>query len=223
MNTRIENLLSEIATQMQGCLAKRDFESVTKFSTLLNRVQILQKRAIELNSELSDIETTLKGGHGDTAPKKVTEILQKLGPASEDPEEFGRAGHQTLRIEIDWRANGKAHEKEIIFLPRACDSMVHFLNRVVEEFGQDAVQKLTHIRINRGPLLSKTPARDFLNRTQGRLYSHKRLRGTDYFVLTHSQTSQKLEDVNRICRVLGFAPGSVQVRAESRYAAEYVV
>lgn len=216
MNTRIENLLGKIGTLMQSHLTKRDFESVTRLSTVLNRVQLLQKRATELDGELSEIETTIKGVNGKAMPQTVADMLPKVAHTGEDSEEFGRAEPQTLRIEVDWKANGKTHEKEIIFLPKAGDSMVKFLSRVVEEFGQDALQKLRRIRINRGPLLSKTPATDFLNQAQGKLYGHKRLRGTDDFVLTHSQTSQKVDDVNRICRVLGLVPGSVQVRAMSR-------
>jgi hypothetical protein len=86
----------------------------------------------------------------------------------------------------------------------------------VEELGPDALQKLVRIRVNRGPLLSKSPKTDFLNQTQGRVYGHKRLRGTDYFVLTHSQTSQKADDLIRVCGVLGLVRGSVQVRVVDR-------
>ena len=65
-------------------------------------------------------------------------------------------------------------------------------------------------------MISKSPKTDFLNQTQGKVYGHKRLRGTDYFVLTHSQTSQKVDDLGRICRVLGLIPGSVQIRVVDR-------
>jgi hypothetical protein len=62
------------------------------------------------------------------------------------------------------------------------------------------------------------PAKDFVNQAQGKLYGHKKIQGTDYYVLTHSQTSQKIEDLNRICRVVGFISGSVQIEQVNRHA-----
>ena len=218
MKTRIKKVLCDIGALMQGHLSGRDFESVTRLSTLLARAQLLQKRATELEGEVSEIEATIKGLNGKATPQKVAEIIPQLAHHDDESEDFGRTAPQTLRIEIDWKANCKVREKEVIHLPKAGDGLVKFLSRLVEELGKDALQKLSRIRINRGPLLSKTPAADFLNQAQGKLYGHKRLLGTDYFVLTHSPTSQKVGDVKRICRVLGLAPGSVQVSAVSRNA-----
>jgi hypothetical protein len=216
MNARIENVLNNIGTLMQTHLAKRDFESVTRLSTLLNRAQLLQRRATELDGEISEVEASIQSVNGKTKSQTVAEVVPRLHYATEDSEDSGRAGPKTLRIEINWKANGKAHDNEVVLFPKAGDSMVAFLSRVVKEFGEDAIQKLSRIRISRGPLLSKMPATDFLNQAQGREYGNKRLPKTDYFVLTHSQTSQKVDDINRVCRVLGLIPGSVQVRAVSR-------
>lgn len=216
MNERIEHLLGAIGKLMQGHLAKRDFDSVTQLSALLSRVQQLQKRAAEIDGEVSGIETSLKGMNGKSTSEQVAELVPRLAGNEEDASEDGRAAPQTLRIEIDWKANGKQRDKEIILQPMAGDSMVMFLRRLVEELGQDALQKLCRIRVNRGPLLSKSPRTDFLNHVQGKVYGHKRLRGTDYFVLTHSQTSQKADDLGRISKVLGLVPGSVRIRVVDR-------
>lgn len=216
MKDRIENLLNKIGKLMQGHLSNRKFDSVTQVSMLLAKVQQLQRRAAELDNEVSEIEATLAKGDGRSVQEKVAEIVPQVSSNGADEDIGGRSGPQTLRIEIDWKANRKNHEKEIILLPKAADVMVKFLSRTVEEFGQEALQKLVRVRINRGPLLSQTPATDFLNQAQGRIYGNKRLRGTDYFVLTHSQTSQKAADLERICRVLGFVPGSVKIREVKR-------
>jgi hypothetical protein len=182
-------------------------------------VQHLRKRTTELEGEVSEIETSLKKMNGESTFEQVAVIVPHLAGNEADPSEGGRIGPQTLKIEIDWEANGKKRAKETILQPMAGDSMVMFLSRLVEELGQDAVQKLSRLRVNRGPLISISPKTDYLNHAQGKVYSHKRLRGTEYFVLTHSQTSQKADDLSRICRVLGFVPGSVQIRAVDR--AEY--
>lgn len=216
MKDRIENLLTKIGKLMQEHLSNRKFDSVTQVSTLLSKVQQLQRRAAELDDELSEIEATLTKGDGRSVHEKVAEIVPQVRHNGDDDDIGGRSGPQTLRIEIDWKANRKSHEKEVILLPKAADGMVAFLGRAIEELGQEAMQKLIRMRINRGPLLSKNPSVDFLNQAQGRVYGHKRLRGTDFFVLTHSQTSQKATDLERICRVLGFVPGSVKIQEVKR-------
>jgi len=214
MNERIEQLLGSIGKLMQGHLAKRDFESVTQLSTLLARVQQLKKQATELEHEVAEIDASLKKMNGKSTSEQVAELIPRL--AGNEADEGGRAGPQTLRIEIDWKANGKDHDKEVILQPMAADSMVVFLGRLVEEYGQDALQKLSRVRVNRGPLLSTSPKTDFVNQAQGKVYGNKRLRGTDYYVLTHSQTTQKADDLNRVCKVLGLVPGSVQIRVVER-------
>jgi len=222
VNERIENLQSEIGKQMQECLASRDFNSVTALSKLLSRVQQLQKHTNEITRDVSEIEELLKSLNGKrTFPEWPSRVEQGT---KEETDGLTRAGQRTLCIEVDWRANGKNRERETIIYSKAADSMVRFLSQVVGLFGEDALQKLNRIRINRGPLLSKTPTVDFLNKTQGKMYGHKRLLGTDYFVLTHSQTSQKAQDLDRICRVVGLVPGSVrisQVRKSDYYIAAY--
>jgi len=184
-----------------------------------DRVQHLRKRATELEGEVSEIETSLKKMGSQSTFAQVAELVPHLDRNEMDVRDAERGRLRTLRIEIDWDANGKQRDKEIIIRPMAAGSMAVFLSRLVEEFGPDAVQKLSCVRVNRGPLISKSPETDFLNKSQGVVYNHKRLRGTEYFILTHSQTSQKIDDLNRICRVLGLVPGSVQIRTVDR--AEY--
>jgi hypothetical protein len=217
MKQQIESLQAKIGKLMQDHLATRDFNTVTLLSPLLSRVQELQKRSTDLEREVLEIETTLKGLNGKPTPQRVAEVIPQLTAAYEDAEEGGRGRPQTLRIKIDWKANGRSRESETVCHPTAAASMAAFVARLAEELGPEALQKLARIRINRGPLLSKTPATDFLNQAQGTLYGHKKLKGTDQYILTHSQTSQKVDDLNKICRVLGLKPGSVQIEKIDRF------
>lgn len=213
---RIEKNLDVIGNLMTQHLSRRDFGSVAQMSALLTRIQQLRKRAEELDGELCDVESSIKGLNVNHPLHKEEELVTGVAEEIEDQGYSGRSGPQTMRIEIDWKANGKNLDREIILLPNAGDGIVRFLSRLVEEFGQDTLQKLPRIPINRGPLLSKTPSKDFLNRAQGKPYTHKRLPGTDYFVLTHSSTSQKIDDVRRISEKIGLAAQSIQVRQMSR-------
>jgi len=216
MQKRIDNLLTEVGQQMQARLANRDFDSVTTISKLLSRIQQLQKRAIELETDVSETEGILTDLNIKSVLAQKSEALEEISNTKRGEDDVRRADQKTLRIEVDWQANGKSHERETICYPKAGDVMVKFLSQVVSLFGQDTLQKLTRIRINRGPLLSKTPTVDFLIKAQGKPYGHKRLSGTDYFVLTHSPTAQKAQDLERVCRILGLVPGSVSIREISK-------
>jgi hypothetical protein len=59
-------------------VTKRDFDSVTHLSALLSRVQQLQKRATELEGEVSEIETILKKMNGKTTSEQVAELVPHL-------------------------------------------------------------------------------------------------------------------------------------------------
>jgi hypothetical protein len=209
MNDEINGLLRKVGKLMQDQLAAQNFDAATKLSPLLSRLQDLQKRAEVIAGELSEIQSALNQVNGRQSPQRVAELLPQW-TRDEEPEEASRALPHTLRLKIDWHANRIQHETEEICEHTAAAGMAIFIGRLIHEFGDQALKKLEAVRINRGPLISRTPAKDFINATQGKLYGHKKIPGTDYFLLTHSSTAQKLEDIRRICRVLGLVPGSVQ-------------
>jgi cell division septum initiation protein DivIVA len=211
MIQQIENLKVKIGKLMQDHLAKHDFDTVTILSPLLSRLQQLQRRNADLEQEVSEIESTLKTVNGAASTQKVAELVPRLTTAYENMEALEHGLRQTLRIRIDWRANRRNRDSEEIYEHTAASSMAIFINRLIQEMGDEALRKLEQVRINRGPLISKTPHKDFMNHAQGKPYAHKKLPSFDYDVLTHSQTTQKVEDLKRVCRVLGLVPGSVQI------------
>jgi len=218
MKQQIENLQANIGKLMQEHLSARDFDTVTILSPLLSRVQELQKRNADIEREVTEIESTLKATKGKSHSQKVAELVPQLTSAYENGNETERGRPQTLKIRIDWKANNHNKEVEEICEHTAAASMAVFVGRVIQELGNDVLPKLERVRINRGPLISKTPAKDFVNQAQGKLYGHKKIRGSDFYILTHSQTTQKVEDLNRVCRVLGFIPGSVQIEQVNRHS-----
>lgn len=221
MKQQIENLQKSIGKLMrEHNLSDAEFDTVTtlSLSPLLARVQELQKRNSEIEREVSEIESTLRAIKGKSPTQKVAELVPPLTAAYENGEEVGRGRPQTLKISIDWKANKRNKEPEEICENTAAASMKVFISRAIHELGQNVLSKLEQVRINRGPLISKTPARDFVNHAKGSLYGHKKIRGSDYYILTHSSTSQKVEDLNKVCRVLGFVPGSIQIKQVNRDA-----
>lgn len=201
---------------MQGHLANREFDSVVRFSGLLSQVRQLETRAKQLDVEVSDIETRLSEISGESTSELVAGSPPQVNGAVAPSPEGGRAGPRTLRIEIDWKANNRLRDHELIISPKAVEGMVRFLGRLVEELGDEALQRISRIHVNRGPLISKSPEVDFLNKTKNEVYGHRKLPGTEYFVLTHSSTSQKRDDLIRVCRELGLVADSVKIQAIDR-------
>jgi hypothetical protein len=211
MKQQLEILQKNVGRLMQECLAKGEFETVTNLSPLLARVQGLQKRAADIEHETSEIESALK-----VIKTGSRAQIEELAPQLAITREIERARPQTLKILIDWKANKRDGGTEEICENTAAGTMAAFVSHVVQKLGLHVLAKLEQVRINRGPLVSTKPAVDFVNLAQGNLYAHKKIRGTDYYILTHSQTTQKITDLNRVCRVLGFVPGSVQIQQINR-------
>ena len=218
MNEQIENLQTTIGKLMQEHLAKADFGTVNILSPLLSRVLELQRRNADIEREASEIEATLKATKGKSQIQKVAQLVPQLTSAYGNGAGDGRGRPQTIKIRIDWKANNRNRDLEEICENTVAASMVAFVKSAMKELGQDILQKLGAVRVNRGPLISKVPAKDFVNQAQGNLYGHKQIKGSDYFMLTHSSTSQKIDDLNNVCRVLGFVPGSVQIEKVNRHA-----
>jgi hypothetical protein len=208
MKDRIKALVSEIGKTMQNQLASQQFDLVATTSMILARARGLQKQIAKDEQELVEIEDILKhlssAVNGDVVvPPKATVDISKTG----------RAEPQTIRIKIDWRANRRTRDNEEIYSPIAAEVMTEFVARLVEEFGKEALNTLAQqVRANRAPLLSRSPETDFGG------YQRKQIRGTDWFLLTNNSTLEKIELLEKIWRVLGLMPGSVEIKREGRFS-----
>lgn len=216
MKNQIENIRNKIGAIMQERLVNDDFETVTTLGPLLARVQTLQKRYGDMEREILEIESALTTTQASSETEDVAKSESHRTEPHRNGSDLARGLPQTLKIQIDWKANKRNKKAEEICRNTAAATMAAFIGRLVEELGEDCLAKLAQVRINRGPLISKVPAKDFVNQSKGTLYGHQKLNGCDYYILTHSPTSQKVEDLNNICRLLGFVPGSVQIEQVSR-------
>jgi vacuolar-type H+-ATPase subunit I/STV1 len=208
MKNRIDTAIAKIGKTMQEQLANQHFDSVANTSTVLARVRQLQKQYEKIEQELPEIEEIVKNLSSKTNGHTFIYEAKK----SDNPyQKVGRAVPQTIRIKIDWKVNKRNKDKEEIHALKATEVMTEFIARLIEEFGKEAQQKLFQVRANRGPLLSRSPEKDFGS------YQYKRIRGTDCFLLTHSSTPEKVDLLEKICRVLGLVPGSVEIKAEGRF------
>lgn len=93
----------------------------------------------------------------------------------------------------------------------SAETLVVLMERILANFGLAGLEKLMHLHVSRGPLVSRDPRRDFVNHKTGQLYAHHRISGTDLYVLTHSDNKQKVENVIAALRLLGLPEGSFRV------------
>ncbi len=90
-------------------------------------------------------------------------------------------------------------------------NLVRFVTEIKDALGIEALQKLTAVKISRGPLLSKNPNVDYVNKSNGSIYSHHPVAGTDFYVLTHSSTHEKREAIRDAWHFLRLPEGALSV------------
>jgi hypothetical protein len=93
----------------------------------------------------------------------------------------------------------------------ATDTVVALMERIMTLFGLSGLEKLMSLQVSRGPLVSREPRKDYLNPRTGSLYAHHRIPGTSLYVLTHSDTSQKVKDLTAALARLGLPDQAFRV------------
>ena len=93
----------------------------------------------------------------------------------------------------------------------ATDTVVALMERVMTLFGLSGLEKLMSLQVSRGPLVSRDPRKDYLNASTGNLYAHHRIPGTSLYVLTHSDTQQKIKDISAALQRLGLPERAFRV------------
>ena len=211
MNEDLNVLLEEISSKMEKRLVERDFDSVRQLSILIGKAQELQSRAREINVEIARIRSELLEASPTSSPPPNAPTPPTPAQIYVPMRSSLFSKQQKLRIVINWKLLGRQAEPETIEESKSGDTMVKFFYRLIFELGQDKLQQLTQIRIHRGPLLSKNPERDFAFGHEGKTYNHQPLPKTDYYVLTHSGTPEKAEELRRICQQLELRVGAVTI------------
>lgn len=197
---------------------KNDVEAINRLSDTATKIKRLQESLAAIEHDASDLETFLNGftKSPESESPSATSLLANHFEPSDDVESRSRS--KKLCVEIDWGRLEKPGGKEVICERMASDTMTKFVHRLYAALGIAILEKLSSFRISRGPLVSKDPKRDFSNRANGTLYSHQRVPGTSFYVLTHSQTSQKVADVKDACRFLTLPVGAVKVSEVEKIA-----
>lgn len=118
-----------------------------------------------------------------------------------------------LTVEIDFPALGLANEIRVISEPRASDTMRKVMEILASVMGQDVLKKVVAMREGRRPLVSPNPDRDFRIGETDKTYQHQQIGTTGFFVLTNTDSAQKLKDLKEVAGTLGFPAHHFRVRA----------
>lgn len=126
----------------------------------------------------------------------LEEHFQKLvasggDPSTDDSDAVAESTDRKLRIEINWPAFGKGDSAEVIHRSTDTDAIVKFCARLVEVFGDEAINWMSDRPMTRFPI-TKTPEQSFKNPVSGKVYSYKEIGNSGYFVCTHSAQAEKV-------------------------------
>ena len=120
-----------------------------------------------------------------------------------------------LVVEIDFPALGLKRDVEVISEPRASDTMRKVLESLVSAMGPDVLKKVATMRDGRRPLVSANPDRDFRVGDSDKTYQHQPIGKTGFFVLTNTDSLQKVKDLKEVAGTLGLSSSQFRVRVSA--------
>jgi hypothetical protein len=91
-------------------------------------------------------------------------------------------------------------------------TLLRTIELLTDVMGEGVLEKLARIRVSRGPLVSSRPESDYLNSKTGALYAHHRIGRSDFYVLTHSSTPEKIGALKEVAKALAISPIYFQVK-----------
>jgi hypothetical protein len=210
-------LLKKAMQQIAAASAGFHMSEISRLHKLAERIAEIQQIQGKLAQELHllavqlDRPTTTPNSAAQAKPAmSEATVHQSISPpavSSDHPRLLG-----PLAIEIDWAAAGLPHPKQTICERKASDTLRVLFETVLDRFGDAAMEKLSVLRVNRAPPLSRRPEIDFLNRKRGVPYQHQRVGRSDWHVLTHSATYEKIDLIHQVGQALRFPDGAIAVR-----------
>lgn len=205
-------LLEKTKGFLRAATERMDLGEIARLTRLATRVAEIEQTQKRLAQELVQISTELDRDSKESfsAGTPRTQATNSGPPTT--PSDWSPRLRGPLTLEINWSAGGKPYPNQTICEPKASETMRVFFEAILSRFGENELEKLSALRVSRAPLLSRRPEIEFLNRRQGTLYAHQRVGSSDWHVLTHSATREKIEITRAVAQALGFPPGAISTR-----------
>lgn len=187
-------LIDKILGKIQQAATTGDLDGITHLNQLAKRVREIEESRSALEAELTRIASEVDG-----VAKTQNEPQPMLPGVS-----YNNTG--PIVVIADFPRLGINRPQAIISERQASDTMRKVMEVLVEAKGLPVLEQLTQLRVNRGPLVSGDPVRDYTNPQSGQLYAHQRIGNTGYSVLTHSATAEKIRDLRKVAETLKLSP-----------------
>ncbi len=208
MNLEIIPLQEEILKRLSIAATEGKFEEIARLSAMVAKTKELQTAAERIQVDLTTMQTAMVDPQPKILDAELDEILEGLGGR--------RSANTTIEVTIDWSKNGQPFGVEAISENLGSATMAKVMERLTKVLGSRVLEIASKIRVKRGPMISKDPQRDYWNATGRKPYGHRPINGTGYFVLTGTESQQKVDDVTTLLRSLSLVPGSFTVKKITR-------
>jgi hypothetical protein len=212
MKQQLDNLNRQAMSLITDYAGKNDPATIACIASTANRIRQLKDKLDEIEHEIPRLKDILLQYSRQLDAPQMPRPAQIPSVQTQTNGQH-KSARKKIRIEVDWSRleKTKVKGKEIICEHMASNSMTKWVIRLFQELGEQILPKLHGVRINRGPFVSREPQKDFQNNSDGTLYQYQPILNTGYYVLTHSNTSQKIGDIQKACQALGLPIGMVIV------------
>ena len=169
------SIFDKMMTEITAAARRRDIAE-------LQRLTPLAARAKALESERAELIKLIDRPNG--VPSSVPFVAPTASRSRAGTRRGARGG---LQVEVSLPKNGKIVLEEVT----ATETLMALMERLLLEFGVERLETLGAVRTGRGPLLSRSPQKDFLNPKSGQPYTHHRIPGTDSMLSRKARIQRK--------------------------------
>ncbi len=190
-------------TRIAEAASRGDISEVERLTPVASRMRQIAEQKHALEAELEEMAKALS-----SSPATQNRTIPTTFSGNSHPNRITRrATRGGLCVEANFSRSGKLRLEE----PTAAETLVVLMEHILTNLGESALEKLQNVRTARGPLVSRNPRTDFLNPRRHEPYGHHRIPGTAFYVLTHSSTVEKVEQIQRALRTVGLPPHAFRV------------
>ena len=135
---------------------------------------------------------------GKSPPSKNPVLPSPISPVIPPP------SPSELSIVINWKVAKLSRDDELIDSNKAVDTMVISLRRLVEELGEEIIDKLKTVQVRGLPLI--------LDGKSNSYHQQKPIGYKHYIVVVHSSNQNKVDIFRKVCTCLNFPNHFIQVK-----------
>jgi hypothetical protein len=196
--------LEKAMQRISAASSKLDLAEIHRLTKLATRLKEIEVTIGSLEKEISELDAAIDNAAATLLPSRLVDNQK---------EKVFYAGE--LLIEINYPIMGYPLSQKSFCMKTGTATFVAAIESLTKSLGEDILPKLGSIRINRAPLLSRTPEKDFLNQKQNTVYSHHQILDSGWFAFTNTSTDEKIETIKKINRALNSPPGAINARKTS--------